>query len=81
MCTIHTVYFIHVHVHVNHREKALLRRRHVEQDSTLMMAPSVMPYLDKVLSTLKVHREAYYGGTFTENHAHKYLQVCRHTCT
>ena len=32
--------------------------------------------LDKVLATFKVFREAYYGGTFTGNHAHKCPQVC-----
>ena len=31
--------------------------------------------LDGALATFKVHREAYYGGTFTGNHAHKCLQV------
>ncbi len=31
--------------------------------------------LDKALGTFKVYREAYYGGTFTGNHAHKCLKV------
>ena len=31
--------------------------------------------LDEALGTLKVHREAYYGNTFTGNHAHKCLKV------
>ena len=31
--------------------------------------------LDEALTKFKVHREAYYGGTFTGNHAHKCLQV------
>ena len=31
--------------------------------------------LDGALAELKVHREAYYGGTFTGNHAHKCLKV------
>ena len=31
--------------------------------------------LDEALGKLKVHREAYYGGTFTGNHAHKCLKV------
>ena len=38
--------------------------------------------LDETLGKLKVHREAYYGGTFTGNHAHKCLKKCTHdTCT
>lgn len=32
--------------------------------------------LDETLGTMNVHREAYYGGTFTGNHAHKCLTVC-----
>ena len=35
--------------------------------------------LDRTLKEMKVHREAYYGGTFTGNHAHKCLQVCIYT--
>lgn len=31
--------------------------------------------LDNTLKDMKVHREAYYGGTFHGNHAHKCLQV------
>ena len=31
--------------------------------------------LDNTLKEMKVHREAYYGRTFTGNHAHKWLQV------
>ena len=31
--------------------------------------------LDQALSSMHVHREAYYGGTFTGNHAHKCLKV------
>jgi hypothetical protein len=31
--------------------------------------------LDNTLKDMKVHREAYYGGTFNGNHAHKCLQV------
>ena len=31
--------------------------------------------LDKALASVKVCREAYYGGTFTGNHAHKCLKV------
>lgn len=31
--------------------------------------------LDKTLASMHVHREAYYGGTFTGNHAHKCLKV------
>ena len=35
--------------------------------------------LDKTLKEMKVQREAYYGGTFTGNHAHKCLQVQTHS--
>lgn len=31
--------------------------------------------LDETLQSLNIHREAYYGGTFTGNHAHKCLTV------
>ena len=31
--------------------------------------------LDETLGRMNVHREAYYGGTFTGNHAHKCLSV------
>ena len=31
--------------------------------------------LDAALDGMHVHREAYYGGTFTGNHAHKCLKV------
>ena len=37
--------------------------------------------LDETLKQMKVHREAYYGGTFTGNHAHKCLQVYMHIHT
>jgi hypothetical protein len=36
--------------------------------------------LDTALGTFKVYREAYFGGTFTGNHAHKCLQV-RNRCS
>lgn len=32
--------------------------------------------LEKTLAGLNVHRQAYYGGTFIGNHAHKCLKVC-----
>ena len=31
--------------------------------------------LETTLKDMKVHREAYYGGAFTGNHAHKCLKV------
>ena len=31
--------------------------------------------LEAVLDCINVHREAYYGGTFTGNHANKCLKV------
>lgn len=31
--------------------------------------------LDAALASINIHREAYYGGAFTGNHAHKCLQV------
>ena len=31
--------------------------------------------LDKALASCKIHREAYYGGTFTGNHTHKCMKV------
>ena len=31
--------------------------------------------LDDTLASINVHREAYYGGTFTGNHAHRCLKV------
>ncbi len=31
--------------------------------------------LDDALKGMHVHRQAYYGGTFTGNHAHKCLKV------
>ena len=31
--------------------------------------------LDETLGQLNVHREAYYGGTFTGNNVHKCLKV------
>ena len=33
------------------------------------------PFIRALDETLNVHREAYYGGTFTGNHAHKCLSV------
>ena len=31
--------------------------------------------LDETLASMNVHREAYYGGTFVGNHAHRCLKV------
>ena len=38
---------------------------------------SFIRYLDDMLGQLNVHREAYYGGTFTGNNVHKRLNICR----
>ena len=34
-----------------------------------------MKGLDKVLGSIHIERQAYYGGTFVGNHVHKALKV------
>ena len=65
----------YVHVISYSQEKSITEKNRQCQQGFDMDEGPFCQALDKALASLKVHREAYYGGTFTGNHAHKCLKV------
>lgn len=51
------------------------KSRTYDKNARRVLILKMVPFANEALEQFKVHREAYYGGTFTGNHAHKCLQV------
>ena len=66
----------------NYRSMYVFKERQITEKKNQCRPAFEGPFcraLDDALALFKVHREAYYGGTFTGNHAHKCLKVsCPH---